>query len=146
MLKKVVSMLRLFLPVAMLLTVALPMAEAEEASAPTQDYLQIGQETVALLNELTGVLETVKDKESADAAVSRVQKIASKMQELRSRAEALPAPDNEDEAALREKLNNGEVRSAIHRFMVAMLDLAQTDAYGSEELINALTRMVGGQM
>lgn len=146
MLKKVVSMLRLFLPVAMLLTVSLPPAEAREASAPTQDYLQIGQETVALLNELTGVLETVKDKESADAAVSRVQKIASKMQELRSRAEALPAPDNEDEAALREKLNNGEVRSAIHRFMVAMLDLAQTDAYGSEELINALTRMVGGQM
>lgn len=139
-------MLRLILPVALLLTVALPMAEAEEASAPTQDYLQIGQETVALLNELTGVLETVKDKESADAAVSRVQEIASKMQELRSRAEALPAPDNEDEAALREKLNNGEVRSAIHRFMVAMLDLAQTDAYGSEELINALTRMVGGQM
>lgn len=146
MLKKMVAMHRLILPVALLLTVVLPMAEAKETSAPTQDYLQIGQETVALLNELTGVLETVKDKESADAAVSRVQEIAAKMQELRSRAEALPAPDNEDEAALREKLNNGEVRGAIHRFMVAMLDLAQTDAYGSEELINALTRMVGGQM
>lgn len=146
MLRKGVAMLRLILPVALLLTVALPMAEAKEASAPTQDYLHIGQETVALLNELTGVLETVKDKESADAAVSRVQEIAAKMQELRSRAEALPAPDNKDEAALRENLNNGEVRGAIRRFMVAMLNLAQTDAYGSEELINALTRMVGGQM
>lgn len=139
-------MKRLVLPVLLLLSPALPTAVAQETSAPTQDYLQIGQETVALLNELTDALETVKDKESADAAVSRVQEISAKMQELRTRAEALPAPGNEDEAELRAKMNNGEVRSAIRRFMVAMLDLAQTDAYGSEELINALTRMVGGQM
>lgn len=129
-----------------LLPLALPTAEAKEASAPTQEYLNIGQETVAQLNELTDVLETVKNRESADAAVSRVQEISAKMQELRARAEALPAPDNEDEAILRETMNNGEVRTAIRRFMVAMLDLAQTDAYGSEELINALSRMVGGQL
>lgn len=139
-------MKRLVLPALLLLSFALPTAVAQETSAPSQDYLQIGQETVALLNELTDVLETVKDKESADAAVSRVQEISAKMQELRARAEALTAPDNADEAELRAKMNNGEVRSAIRRFMVAMLDLAQTDAYGSEELINALTRMVGGQL
>lgn len=139
-------MKRLVLPALLLLSCALPVAEAQETSVSTQDYLNIGQETVALLNELTDTLETVKDKESADAAVSRVQGISSKMQELRARAEALPAPDNADEAELRTKMNNGEVRAAVRRFMVAMLNLAQTDAYGSEELINALTRMVGGQL
>ncbi len=139
-------MKRLVLPALLLLFFALPTAEAQGTSASTRDYLNIGQETVALLNELTDTLETVKDKESADAAVSRVQEISAKMQTLRTRAEALPAPDNEDEAELRTKMNNGEVRSAIRRFMLAMLNLAQTDAYGSEELINALTRMVGGQL
>lgn len=137
---------RLMFPALLFLFLALPKAVASETSVPTQSYLNIGQETVVLLNELTGVLETVKDRESADAAVRRVQEISAKMQELRARAEALPAPDNEDELVLREKMNNGEVRSAIRRFMIAMLDLAQTDAYGSEELINALTRMVGGQL
>lgn len=139
-------MKRLVLPALLLLSFALPTAVAEEESASVQDYLNIGQETVALLNELTDTLETVKDRESADAAVSRVQEISAKMQKLRDRAETLTVPDNEDEAELRAKMNNGEVRSAIRRFMVAMLELAQTDAYGSEELINALTRMVGGQL
>lgn len=139
-------MKRLVLPAMLLLFFARPPAVAEEMTAPTQDYLQIGQETVALLNELTNVLEEVKNKESADGAVVRVQEISAKMQELRTRAEALPLPDNEAETEMRAKMNNGEVRSAIRRFMVAMLDLAQTEAYGSEELINALTRMVGGQL
>lgn len=130
----------------LLLPLALPRLEAEAASASTQEYLLIGQETVMHLNALTDVLETVKDKKSADAAVVRVQEIAVRLQELRTRAEALPAPDDEEETLLREKMNNSEVRAAIHRFMLAMLDLARTDAYGSEELINALSRMVSGQM
>lgn len=139
-------MKQLVLPALLLLALALPPAVAKDAAAPAQDYLSIGQDTVSLLNELTEVLGSVKDKTSADAAVARVQEISAKMQELRARAEALPAPDSEDEAEMRAKFNNGEVRTAIRRFMVAMLDLAQTDAYGSEELINALSRMVGGQL
>lgn len=139
-------MKRLVLPVLFLLSFALPTAVAKDTSAPTQDYLSIGQETVTLINAMTDVLEKVKDKESADAAVSRVQELSAKMQELRGRAEALPAPDDAGEAELRENLNNGEVRNAIHRFIAAMLDLAKTDAYGSEELVNALSRMLGGQL
>lgn len=139
-------MKRLVLPALLLLSFALLPADAKDASAPTQDYLSIGMETVTLINEMTDVLENVQDKESADAAVSRVQELSVKMQELRARAENLPAPDNEGEAELREKLNNGEVRTAIRRFIAAMLDLAKTDAYGSEELINALSRMLGSRM
>lgn len=139
-------MKRLVLPALFLLFLALPTAEAKDASVPTQNYLSIGQETVTLINAMTDVLENVKDKESADAAVSRVQELSAKMQELRTRAEALPVPDNEDEVELRENLNNGEVRTAIHRFIAAILDLAKTDAYGSEELVNALSRMMSGQL
>lgn len=139
-------MKRLALHALLLLSFALPTAVAEEVGAAAPDYMLIGNETVSLLNDLTDVLETVKDRESADAAVCRVQAISAKMQELRMRAEALPTPDSEAKEELRETLNNKEVRAAVHRFMIAMLDLAQTDAYGSEELINALSRMVGGQL
>lgn len=119
---------------------AAPASETEEA------YLQIGQESVALINELTAVLNSVTDRESADAAVPRVQEVIAKLQEMRKRAEALPTPSGEHEALFRDNLNSAEVRNAVQSFMMAMLNLAQTDAYGSEELINALTRMVSGQL
>lgn len=119
---------------------AAPASETEEA------YLQIGQEAVSLINELTEVLNSVTDRESADAAVPRVQEVIAKLQEMRKRAEALPAPGGEHEALFRDNLNSAEVRTAVQSFMLAMLNLAQTDAYGSEELINALTRMVSEQL
>lgn len=119
---------------------ATPADETEEA------YLQIGRDTVALIKELTAVVNTVKDRESADAAVPKVEEISAELQKLRERAEALPAPDSEHEAFFRDKINSAEVRAAVQNFMFAMLNLAQTDAYGSEDLINALTRMVSGQL
>lgn len=119
---------------------ATPAGETEEA------YLQIGRDTVALIKELTEVVNTVKDRESADAAVPKVVEISAELQKLRERAEALPAPDSEDEAFFRDKINSAEVRDAVQNFMFSMLNLAQTNAYGSEDLINALTRMVSGQL
>lgn len=139
-------MKQLALYVLLLLSFVLPTAVAEGLAAAAPDYMLIGNETVSLLNNLTDVLETVKDRDSADAAVCRVQAISAKMQELRTRAESLPSPDSIAKEELRETVNNKEVRVAVRRFMVAMLNLAQTDAYGSEELINALSRMVGGQL
>lgn len=140
-----------FLPVLFMVSAALPMASAADVAAPAAAdeetaYLQIGQDTVALLRELTAVLDSVKDRESADAAVSRVHEISAKMQALRQRAESMPKPEPGQEAILREHMNNEEVRSAVQQFMAALLNLAQTDAYGSEELITALTRMVSEQM
>lgn len=128
---------------AVMPTASLAATPANETEAA---YLQIGQDTVALINELTQVLNSVKDRESADAAVPRVQEVAAKLQSLRERAEALPAPGSDQEALFRENMNSAEVRAAIQNFMLSMLNLAQTDAYGSEELINALTRMVSGQL
>lgn len=140
-----------FLPVLFMVSAALPMASAADVAAPAAAdeetaYLQIGQDTVALLRELTAVLDSVKDRESADAAVSRVHDISAKMQALKQRVERMPKPEPGQEAILREHMNNEEVRSAVQQFMAALLNLAQTDAYGSEELITALTRMVSEQM
>lgn len=140
-LMKILACLALLISSATLL---LTPASAEEQPAATAEkqYMQLGKDTVALLNELTATLSNISDKESADAAVPRVEKMAARMQELRLRAESLPRPQEGIEQEVRTRLNDEEVRQAVQQFMVALLQLAQTDAYGSENLISALTRMV----
>lgn len=132
---------------AMLLIPALlPVAAAAETVGTEADYIRIGQETVTLLRDLTATLEAVSDKETADAAIPRVQEISARLQALQGEAQALPKPGPEQEALFRQQMNTAEVRQAVQQFMGALLKLAQTDAYGSEELISALTNMVSGKM
>lgn len=133
----------ILLSVTLLTAHSAALAEQETATAEEQ-YIQLGNDTVALLRELTGVLNTVTDKASADAAVPRVDAVSARMQELRHRAEQLPdLPENADmESEFRLRMNTEEVRDAVQQFMAALLQLAQTDGFGSEALISALTRMV----
>lgn len=130
----------------LLVPALLPAAVAADTVGTEADYIRIGQETVNLLHDLTSTLEKVQDKETAEAAVPRVQEISARLQALRTEAENLPKPAPAQEAQFREQMNTAEVRQAVQEFMNALLKLAQTDAYGSEELISALTRMVGGQL
>lgn len=124
----------------------LPAAAAADTAGAEADFIRIGHETVVLLSELTTTLEGVTDKASADAAVPQVKELAARMQALQAQAQALPKPAPEQEVFFRENMNTAEVRQAVQKFMAALLKLAQTDAYGSEELISALTGMVSGKM
>lgn len=124
----------------------LPVAVAADTVGTEADYIRIGQETVALLNDLTATLDSVNDKATADAAIPRVQEISSRLQTLQAQAQELPKPAPEHAALFREQMNTTEVREAVQKFMASLLRLAQTDAYGSEELISALTNMVSGKM
>ena len=119
----------------------------QPAVAPEEDgYVRAGRETVVLLHELTEVLNGISDRASADAAVPKVKDISGRMQALRLRAESLPKPDSEQKLRFRKHLGDQEVRTAVQGFMVALLNLAQTEAYGSEDLLNTLTEMVSGKM
>lgn len=130
----------------LLIPALLPVAAAVETVGTEADYIRIGQETVSLLNDLTATLEGVNDKATADAAIPRVQEISARMKALQAEAQTLPKPGPEQEALFREQMNTAEVRQAVQQFMGALLKLAQTDAFGSEELISALTGMVSGQL
>lgn len=130
----------------LLIPALLPVAAAVETVGTEADYIRIGQETVSLLNDLTATLDGVNDKATADAAIPRIQEISARLQALQSEAQALPKPGPEQEALFREQMNTAEVRQAVQQFMGALLKLAQTDAFGSEELISALTGMVSGQL
>lgn len=130
----------------LLIPALLPVAAAVETVGTEADYIRIGQETVSLLNDLTATLEGVNDKATADAAIPRVQEFSARMKALQAEAQALPKPGPEQEALFREQMNTAEVRQAVQQFMGALLKLAQTDAFGSEELISALTGMVSGQL
>lgn len=130
----------------LLVPALLPVAAAAEPVGAEADYIRIGQETIELLHELTATLDGVSDKNTADAAVPHVQEISARLQELQAKAQALPKPDPARTELFRERMNTAEVREAVQQFMASLLKLAQTDAFGSEALISALTNMVSGKM
>lgn len=120
-----------------------PQPPPPAAPAPEEDgYVRAGRATVQLLNELTGVLNGVHDRETADAAVPRVQEISGRLQELRRQTRELPKPRPSQEEFCKKHLGDREARAAVQGLMISLLNLAQTQAYGSEELLDALTKMV----
>lgn len=104
----------------------------------TQEYTQLAQEVVAVVTKLTDVLESVKDKASADAAAPQIQSITTRMLELQHQAENMPRPSNEVEQLVRSNIDIQHVQQVVARFLNAFIELAMNSAYGSDALLNAL--------
>lgn len=103
-----------------------------------QEYTQLAQEVVAVVTRLTDVLESVKDKASADAAAPQISSITTRMLELQRQAENMPSPGNEVEQLVRSNMDLQHVQQVVARFLNAFIQLAMNNAYGSEALLNAL--------
>lgn len=134
-----------------LMTVATPLALADislgtNAPAPAEatespaaaEYVQTANEVVAVVKELTTILEGVKDQASADAAAEKVGRITLRMIELQKKAEAMPRPGAEVEAQVRSSINVAEVQQTVSSFLESFIRIGMNNAYGSQALLNAL--------
>lgn len=110
----------------------------QTASVDAAEYVAMAQEVIASLNELTATLTSVHDKATADAAAVKVNEQATRMMALQAKAESLPLPTPEVEMQVRSSINVQEVQKTVHEFMGAIIKLGMSNAYGSEELLNAL--------
>ncbi len=134
-----------------LLTVAAPLALADISlgtntpapaatteSPAVAEYVQTANEVLAVVKELTTILNEVKDQASADAAAEKVGSITLRMIELQKKAEAMPRPGAEVEAQVRSSINVVEVQQTVSSFLESFIRIGMNNAYGSQALLNAL--------
>ena len=111
---------------------------SQSAGVSAAEYVSMAQEVIASLNELTATLMGVHDKATADAAAAKVNEQTSRMLVLQAKSESLPPPTPEVEMQVRSSINVQEVQKTVHDFLGAVIKLGMSNAYGSEELLNAL--------
>lgn len=146
-----------------LLTMAAPLALADislgsttptfpKAAAATpaaEEYVQMADDVLAAVKELTSILEGVKDQASADAAAPQVSSLTARMIELQKKAEAMPRPGIEVENQVRAGMNVAEVQQTVSSFLESFIRIGMSNGYGSQALLNALgpvmTAMPGSQ-
>lgn len=145
-----------------LLTMAAPLALADislgsttptfpkAAATPTaEEYVQMANDVLAAVKELTSILAGVKDQASADAAAPQVSSLTTRMIELQKKAEAMPRPSLEVENQVRAGMNVAEVQQTVSSFLESFIRIGMSNGYGSQALLNALgpvmTAMPGSQ-
>lgn len=120
-------------------TTATSPAPAVEMTEQAKSHLQLSLNILQVLRELTGTLETVKDQTTADAAAVKVQEIALRMQQLQQQADSYPTLNREQEALVKAGINEQEVQSTVHDFLVSVVQMAQVNCYESESMSSALS-------
>lgn len=95
------------------------------------------------MQELTAVMQGVKDKETADAAAPKVRELGERLQQLQKEAAGFAPPTAAEEAAYRAAINTAEIKKTVDAFMQAIITSAQAQTYGSAELSKALENLLG---
>ena len=117
----------------------------KQPAAPTaEEYTGLANEVITVLKELTGVLGTVKDKASADAAAPQLSGITQRMLELQRKAEGMPRPSNEVEQLVRGSINVQEIQQLVNDFLNTFIQIAMNNAYGSQALMDAMGPVMNG--
>lgn len=119
------------------------------ATPAAEEYVQMANDVLAAVKELTSILEGVKDQASADAAAPQVSSLTARMIELQKKAEAMPRPGIEVENQVRAGMNVAEVQQTVSSFLESFIRIGMSNGYGSQSLLNALgpvmTAMPGSQ-
>ena len=107
------------------------------------------KETIAILDELSGVLETVKDKETAKAAAAKFKGIEDKFAAVAKKAKDLGEPPADKKDALEKKFE-AALKKSTERMQKAMGD-AVGKSGGDPEFLKAFQELgksmqaIGGQ-
>ena len=115
-----------------------PTNTAAAISTEAQPYIDMAQEVIAAVRNLTTVLETVQDTASADAAAAQIRDLTASMQELQARAEAMPRPSAAVEQQVRSSINVQEIQQLANSFMSSFIRIGMNNAYGSQALLDSL--------
>ena len=113
-------------------------AASPAISTEAQPYIDMAQEVLTAVRNLTSVLETVQDTASADAAAAQIRTLTVSMQEIQARAEAMPRPSAAVEQQVRSCINVQEVQQLASSFMSSFIRIGMNNAYGSQALLDSL--------
>ena len=103
---------------------ALPLSSM---AADQAAYEATAEKMIEAMNKLAGLLESVEDEASADAAAAGIKELTDKeMAPIAREMKALGDPDPEMEKALEAKYQD-KMEAASTRMMTAMMGIAQKD-------------------
>ena len=97
----------LVLPCTLLFCFDLRESCAQDAEDKTPTYEQFEnavKERISLLTELNGILDLVKDEETAEAQTPKITSLATKMKAAKKTAEALGKPTDENQSPIEAEL------------------------------------------
>jgi uncharacterized lipoprotein YehR (DUF1307 family) len=77
------------------------------------------KDAIKLTNEMADVLESIKDKDSAEKAKPKLEKLAEKFKDLKKRMDKIGKPDKAKEEAL-EKKYKSDAEAAGKRLVTAL--------------------------
>lgn len=117
--------------------------EQVQLTPDQQNYVNISRDIMLVLQNLTQTLGSVTDKASADLAAPKVTQIAGQLHQLQAAADAVPAPAEDLEKALKLSLREEDVKAAVHNFLVTVIQVAQVNCYDSEAMLTALADVLG---
>lgn len=123
-------------------TPAADAAIAETKAAEAKPYVDMAQEVMNAVVELTGLLQGVKDQASADAAAPQIRNVATRMIELQNKAEAMPRPNAAVEFQVRSSMDIAKVEQTVKDFINAFIRIGMNNGYGSQPLMEALAPVV----
>ena len=118
-----------------------PPAVSEAEAAP---YLEVAMEHIMLHDELATLLDGVKDKLTADAAVAGSQDILQRLLELTNKEKQLPVPSAEVAAYITTKLQAIEIEELCERSvggLITLLTEIDPPCHGSRELRYSLMQI-----
>jgi hypothetical protein len=104
-------------------------------------YDAVMKETIGLLNELAGVLEGVKDRDSARAAAPKIDNLTARLEAVAKKADALPQPSEAENKRLEQKWKK-DIEKVMGRLLQASVQ-AGTKSGGEPTFVAALQKMQG---
>ncbi len=107
--------------------------------AVSNDHVSLAKALLAGLDEMIAVLDTVKDKASADAAAAKLTTIAEDLKATVAAGESLGDPDAATQAQL--EALKPELEARIGGLMEKLMPIAMNNFYGSTALKTALEGM-----
>lgn len=115
---------------------AVPCIVSVASAATVEEYEAIINKSFSLCKKMVAIMESVKDKESADAAAEKLDKITMKAKKLQKKGKALGDPTDEQKKELEKRMESrkGEIMAMVTSAFSQMMRIGMEDCYGSEAL------------
>lgn len=110
-----------------------PEAPVVAPACSPEDAEAMVDEVIAALTEVVEVLESIKDKDSADAAVAKLEALKTRSMEAQAKMEAMGELDEATQEKLAAKLLS-VLFDLAPRMETAGQNIEENDYYGSESL------------
>jgi len=104
----------------------------ESAAAAIKSHNEVGEEMAAIMTDMINGMSTVKDVASAEAFAATIPDLKERMKKILTAAKALPAPTEEEKAAVNKAMDDAQKKAGpvLMATMMGMSENPDAEAIG----------------